>query len=200
MAHKGFVAFEAETEGRAAHGSRPDLGIDAIAAMGAVLSRIAELDGRLREGAEVTRCSEPGSVHASVIEGGQEYSSYPARCLVKGERRTIPGETVEDVRAELEALVAGHRRDRADDVPSRPVRGRSRRAGRSRAPPPPRPSGRRRGRLLGRLRAPRRRRHPDRRLRADRGGHPRHRRMGRPRLARAVPRGVPRRREARSRA
>ena len=48
-----------------------------------------------------------GSVHASVIEGGQEYSSYPARCLVKGERRTIPGETVEDVRVELEALVQG---------------------------------------------------------------------------------------------
>ena len=50
IAHKGFVAFEVETVGFAAHGSRPDLGIDAIAAMGPMLSGIAELDARLRSG------------------------------------------------------------------------------------------------------------------------------------------------------
>ena len=44
VAHKGFVGFEVEAHGRAAHGSRPDLGIDAIAAMGPVLTRITELD------------------------------------------------------------------------------------------------------------------------------------------------------------
>jgi acetylornithine deacetylase len=48
-----------------------------------------------------------GSIHASLIEGGQEYSSYPARCLLRGERRTIPGETGEQVEAELAALVGG---------------------------------------------------------------------------------------------
>ncbi len=106
VAHKGFVAFEVETEGHAAHGSRPDLGIDAIAAMGPVLSGIAELDVRLREGGGHPLLGT-GSVHASVIAGGQEYSSYPAHCLVKGERRTIPGETVEDVRAELDGLADG---------------------------------------------------------------------------------------------
>ncbi len=103
MAHKGFVAFEVETVGRAAHGSRPDLGIDAIAAMGPVLSGIAALDARLRSGAGHPLLGT-GSLHASVIEGGQEYSSYPAGCLLKGERRTIPGETVELVRAELEEI------------------------------------------------------------------------------------------------
>ena len=46
-----------------------------------------------------------GSVHASLIEGGQEYSSYPARCLLQGERRTIPGERREDVEAELRELL-----------------------------------------------------------------------------------------------
>ena len=106
VAHKGFVAFEIETIGRAAHGSRPDLGIDAIAAMGPVLSGIAALDARLRR--EVGHpLLHTGSVHAAVIEGGQEYSSYPARCLLKGERRTVPGETPDDVRAELEEIVAG---------------------------------------------------------------------------------------------
>jgi acetylornithine deacetylase len=104
VAHRGFVAFEIETRGRAAHGSRPDLGIDAIARMGHVLVGIERLDAELR--------AEPrhpllgsGSIHASLIEGGQEYSSYPARCLLRGERRTIPGETLAQVEEELRALV-----------------------------------------------------------------------------------------------
>jgi len=106
VAHKGFVVFEVEAHGRAAHGSRPDLGIDAIAAVGPVLTRITELDSRLRQGAGHPLLNT-GSVHASLIEGGQEYSSYPAGCLLKGERRTIPGETVDDVMAELEEIITG---------------------------------------------------------------------------------------------
>jgi len=106
VAHKGFVVFEVEAHGRAAHGSRPDLGIDAIAAVGPVLTRITELDSRLRQGAGHPLLGT-GSVHASLIEGGQEYSSYPARCLLTGERRTIPGESLDRIRAELEELIAG---------------------------------------------------------------------------------------------
>src|SRR6266536_1178563 len=48
IAHKGFVAFEIETQGRAAHGSRPDLGLDAIAKMGHVLVGLEALDRTLR--------------------------------------------------------------------------------------------------------------------------------------------------------
>ena len=111
VAHKGFVAFEVAIRGYAAHGSRPDLGVDAIAAMGPVLSGIAALDRRLRAGAGHPLLGT-GSIHASVIEGGQEYSSYPASCRLQGERRTIPGESVAAVRAELDGLVAGTRRGR----------------------------------------------------------------------------------------
>jgi acetylornithine deacetylase len=104
LAHKGFVGFEIETKGRAAHGSRPDLGVDAIAHMGPVLVRIEELDRRLR--AEPTHALlGSGSLHASVIEGGQEFSSYPERCLLKGERRTVPGETDAQVEGELRELL-----------------------------------------------------------------------------------------------
>jgi acetylornithine deacetylase len=104
LAHKGFVGFEIETEGRAAHGSRPDLGVDAIAHMGHVLVGIEKLDRRLR--ADPTHpLLGSGSLHASVIEGGQEFSSYPERCLLKGERRTIPGETDEHVEGELRKLL-----------------------------------------------------------------------------------------------
>jgi acetylornithine deacetylase len=104
VAHKGFVAFEIETRGRAAHGSRPDLGVDAIARMGRVLVGIERLDSELRAVPRHALLGS-GSIHASLIEGGQEYSSYPARCLLRGERRTIPGETQEQVEAELRALV-----------------------------------------------------------------------------------------------
>jgi len=106
IAHKGFVAFEVESEGVAAHGSRPDVGVDAIAAMGPVLTGIAALDARLRSGPGHPLLGT-GSVHASVIEGGQEYSSYPAACRLQGERRIVPGETVETTRAELDELTAG---------------------------------------------------------------------------------------------
>ena len=106
VAHKGFAAFEVVTHGRAAHGSRPDLGVDAIARMGPVLTAIDELDRTLAE-----RPAHPlagrASVHASLIEGGQEYSSYPAECRLKGERRTLPGEPAAEVERELHALVAG---------------------------------------------------------------------------------------------
>jgi acetylornithine deacetylase/succinyl-diaminopimelate desuccinylase family protein len=105
IAHRGFVAFEIETIGRAAHGSRPDLGIDAIAKMGHVLIGIQELDRRLRANPTHPRLGS-GSVHASVIEGGQEYSSYPARCRLQAERRTIPGETVGLAKSEIGEILA----------------------------------------------------------------------------------------------
>ena len=106
VAHRGFVGFEIETRGRAAHGSRPDLGIDAIVAMGPVLTRLADLAEALPAG-RAHELVGTGSVHASLIEGGQEYSSYPERCLLVGERRTIPGESTASVEKELRGLVDG---------------------------------------------------------------------------------------------
>jgi acetylornithine deacetylase len=104
VAHRGFVHLEVEVHGRAAHGSRPHLGIDAIAKMGRVLMGIEELDRRLR--ADPTHpYVGSGSAHASLIEGGQEFSSYPARCLLQAERRTIPGETAELAERELREIV-----------------------------------------------------------------------------------------------
>jgi len=103
VAHKGFAGFEIETEGVAAHGSRPELGVDAIAKMGPILVALKELDEQLRDGARHPLLG-PGSLHASLIEGGQEFSSYPARCLLTGERRTLPGETAEQLERELRGV------------------------------------------------------------------------------------------------
>ncbi len=104
IAHRGFVHVEVETIGRAAHGSRPHLGIDAIAKMGRVLVGIEELDRRLRAHPMHPYVGS-GSVHASLVEGGQEFSSYPARCVLQAERRTIPGETVELAESELREIL-----------------------------------------------------------------------------------------------
>ncbi len=104
IAHKGFLWLDVETAGRAAHGSRPDLGVDAIVKMGPVLTGLGALDRELR-----AEPSHPllmsGSLHASLIEGGQELSSYPERCLVRIERRTVPGETPELVEAQVREVV-----------------------------------------------------------------------------------------------
>jgi acetylornithine deacetylase len=104
IAHRGFVWLELETRGRAAHGSRYDLGEDAIARMGPALATLSDLDRSLR----ADRADHPllggASVHASLIEGGRELSTYPDRCVLKVERRTLPGETVELVEEELREL------------------------------------------------------------------------------------------------
>src|SRR3954452_4775553 len=103
VAHKGFVWSEIEVTGRAAHGSRPHLGVDAIVKAGPILSAVGELDTPLGE--RPHPLLERVSVHASVIRGGAEMSSYPARCVLGLERRTLPGESAADVEAELASLL-----------------------------------------------------------------------------------------------
>ncbi|MDQ6720887.1 MAG: M20/M25/M40 family metallo-hydrolase [Candidatus Dormibacteraeota bacterium] len=110
LAHKGFVWLEVETLGVAAHGSRPDVGVDAVARMGRVLTGVADLDRRLRGGRGHPLLGT-GSIHASTIAGGQEWSTYPARCVAKLERRTVPGEDGLSSLGEIEDLIATARRD-----------------------------------------------------------------------------------------
>lgn len=105
IAHKGFVGFEIETAGRAAHGSRPERGIDAIARIGPVLVELSAFAEQLRS-APGHPLLGPGSLHTSLIEGGQEYSSYPERCLLTGEWRTLPGQSPAEVETELLELLA----------------------------------------------------------------------------------------------
>jgi acetylornithine deacetylase len=105
IAHKGFVWVEVETQGRAGHGSRPELGVDAIARMGPILTGLEALDRRLRSESRHPLLRS-GSAHASIISGGQEISSYPALCRLTFERRTIPGERRETVAGEVEGIIA----------------------------------------------------------------------------------------------
>ncbi len=106
-AHKGFEWVEVETRGRAAHGSRPAEGRDAIAHMGRVLGRLEALDATLQGGRRHPLLGS-ASLHASTIQGGQSHSIYPDRCVLRFERRTLIGEPPDagltEVRAALDAL------------------------------------------------------------------------------------------------
>lgn len=102
-AHRGFVWIEVDIPGRAAHGSRPHLGEDAIVKAGPMLTGLGALDEAL--GTREHRLLGRGLVHASQIAGGQELSSYPARCTLGLERRTLPGESAAGGEAEIAALL-----------------------------------------------------------------------------------------------
>ena len=105
VAHKGFAWLELNTYGKAAHGSRPDEGKDAILAMGRVLGVLERFDQELR-----ARPTHPllgsGSLHASTIAGGTEASMYPALCRLFMERRTLPGEDGARALHEVEQMLA----------------------------------------------------------------------------------------------
>ena len=103
IAHKGFAWIDLITHGFAAHGSAYKIGIDAIVKMGHVLIGLEALQSILLE--EKHPLVGPGSVHASIIEGGRELSTYPDRCKLEIERRLIPGETREDVDEEMKNLL-----------------------------------------------------------------------------------------------
>jgi len=110
VAHKGFAWIHFVTRGVAAHGSRPAEGVDAIAHMGRVLGAVEA------HGVELSRRpAHPllgaASIHASLIRGGRELSSYPDRCQLDLERRTLPGETRHGILREIEPIVEALSRD-----------------------------------------------------------------------------------------
>lgn len=104
VAHKGFCWIEVETEGRAAHGSAWQVGIDANLRMGRVLARLEALGARLVSSAPHPLVGPP-SLHAATLDGGTGWSTYAAGCRLRIERRTIPGETEADAVAQIQEIV-----------------------------------------------------------------------------------------------
>ena len=110
VAHKGFAWMHLVTRGVAAHGSRPAEGVDAIAHMGRVLGAIEA------HSVELSRCPPhallgTASVHASLIRGGRELSTYPDVCELDLERRTRPGETRHGILREMAQILEALGRD-----------------------------------------------------------------------------------------
>ena len=103
-AHKGFVWLRALFRGRAAHGSRPEIGIDAIRHAGLYLAALDGYSEELRT-RPAHALLEYGSFHAGTIEGGTAESVYPESCALSLERRTMPGEEPETVVLEFQAVL-----------------------------------------------------------------------------------------------
>jgi acetylornithine deacetylase len=112
-AHRGFAWFDVELIGRAAHGSRYDVGIDAITHAGLLLTELDRLE-RTRQAGPAHPLLGRGSLHASKIKGGVGMSTYPERCNLAIERRTIPGESVEKATRELTDACARVKSDRPE--------------------------------------------------------------------------------------
>ena len=104
VSHKGFNWYELEIIGKAAHGSRPEQGIDAILPLGSVMNEMSRIQAELLQ-----REPDPllgyASLHTSIIEGGTELSVIPSRSKLKWERRTLPGELQHDLDLELGRMI-----------------------------------------------------------------------------------------------
>ena len=104
LAHKGYLWIEVNVEGRAAHGSKFELGIDANMKMGLFLARLSELERELR-GRKPHPLVGPPSLHAAMLNGGAGLSTYAPSCTLHIERRTVPGETERQAVAEIQRIV-----------------------------------------------------------------------------------------------
>lgn len=103
-AHRGFIWYEVETIGKAAHGSRYQEGIDANIHMGRVLSELDMLAQDLIHRPPHPLMGPP-SLNASILKGGRELSTYSDRCVLKMERRITAGETEEQCTKELQLIL-----------------------------------------------------------------------------------------------
>ena len=105
-AHKGFVWLELSFLGRAAHGSRSDVGVDAVRHAGLFLAALDNFERTVLSSRTHPLLGRP-SLHAAMINGGTGWSTYADQCTLRIERRTIPGESVERVLAEIHQLTDG---------------------------------------------------------------------------------------------
>ncbi len=104
LAHKGFLWADVITHGRAAHGSRWDLGDSAVTRMGRVIMALDRLDHDVLRKRHHPLVG-PASMHCSMVQGGVGLSTYAPDCTLRIERRTLPGETAATALAEIERAV-----------------------------------------------------------------------------------------------
>jgi acetylornithine deacetylase len=105
LGHKGFVWSSITTTGHAAHGSRWEVGVSAIARMGRIIAALDAFDHQTLR-ARVHPLVGPASQHCATVHGGAGLSTYAPSCTLEIERRTLPGETPEQVLAEIRSVIA----------------------------------------------------------------------------------------------
>ena len=104
-AHKGFAWIELDVRGVAAHGSQHDIGVDAVRHAGLLLAALDHYERATLASREHPLLGR-ASFHAAMIQGGTGWSTYAEQCTLRIERRTVPGETGDSARAEVDHLCA----------------------------------------------------------------------------------------------
>jgi len=107
-AHKGDLWLQLETSGRAAHGSRPELGRNAVHAMARVVDLLETTYARQLRKQRHPLLGHP-TINVGTIRGGAQPNIVPDRCGISLDRRTLPGERDAAVRREILALLKRHR-------------------------------------------------------------------------------------------
>jgi succinyl-diaminopimelate desuccinylase len=106
VAARGRLWLELITHGTSAHASRPDLGRNAVTAM----LRVAEALEAIALPSDPHPLVGAATLTPTMIAGGESANSVPDRCALTIDRRFLPGDTVQDVRAQIAEAVERVRR------------------------------------------------------------------------------------------
>jgi acetylornithine deacetylase/succinyl-diaminopimelate desuccinylase-like protein len=106
-AHKGDLWLQLETRGKAAHGSRPELGRNAVHEMARIVDLFETTYASTLRKRRHPLLGSP-TVSVGTIAGGSQPNIVPDRCHISIDRRTLPGETESGVRREIKALLRQH--------------------------------------------------------------------------------------------
>lgn len=101
MAEKGALWAEFVLEGRTAHGSRPDLGCNAIDGAAELLGLLRTFDLAPAEYPLLT----PATLSINTIQGGVKTNVVPDRCAVSVDIRTLPGHDHHDLVQQLRQIL-----------------------------------------------------------------------------------------------
>ena len=105
ICHKGYAWYQLKISGVAAHGSRPEEGVNAIFPLQYALSKLDEINTRLST-EEAHPLLGHATLHPGIIQGGSAYSVIAADAILTWERRTLPGENPKKIQEEVEQVVA----------------------------------------------------------------------------------------------
>lgn len=103
IASKGVLRWRIKTKGKAAHSSKPHLGVNAITAMARVVLALNEDHARMQPAAHPLL--GPGTCNVGVIHGGVQVNFVPDEAVIEIDRRLLPGEEVPQVLERYQALL-----------------------------------------------------------------------------------------------
>ena len=103
LGHKGKAQIAIKTHGVSAHGSAPEKGLNAVYEMAEIIQRVEQVNTELMKRAE----PRPTLVLSRISSVSASLNAVPSECEIYLDRRMVPGETAEDIRTEMDRLIAG---------------------------------------------------------------------------------------------